>query len=153
MDLQLRGKRALVSGGSRGIGLAVARALLDEGAEVAIAARDKTRLSSAARELAGSNTGKVVTASFDVRDEQSVADMVGHVAARLGGIDILVNSAAPPGGGSYRWNEFHADALLGDLDVKALGYLRCAQHVVPLMVANGWGRIINVAGENVRKSN
>src|SRR4051794_7902581 len=99
MDLHLRGRRALVTGGSRGIGLQIARALLDEGVDVAIAARDPARLAKAAAELAAlGHDGKVVPVTVDTGDDASVRAAVAAVQDRLGGVDILVNNAAVPGG-------------------------------------------------------
>src|SRR5688500_5244300 len=99
MDLQLEGKRALVTGGSRGIGKAVARALADEGCDVAIAARDQHRLDEAGAEL-GSATGRtIVPVTVETGDDTSVKAMVSLVHDQLGGVDILVNNAARPGGG------------------------------------------------------
>src|ERR1700678_1118755 len=98
MDLQLRGRRALITGGSRGIGLAVARALLAEGVDVAIAARDGERLETAAGALRASSTQTVVPVQIDTGDDASVRAAVAVAVGALGGIDILVNNAAQPGG-------------------------------------------------------
>src|SRR4051794_8098650 len=86
MDLHLRGRRALVTGGSRGIGLQIARTLLDEGVDVAIAARDPERLAKAAAELAAlGHDAKVVPVTVDTGDDASVRAAVAAVDDRLGG--------------------------------------------------------------------
>jgi NAD(P)-dependent dehydrogenase (short-subunit alcohol dehydrogenase family) len=97
VDLQLTGRRALVTGGSRGIGKAVAAALLAEGAEVAIAARDLGRLNEAAADL-GAAAGRAVPAfGVDTGDDTAVRQLAAAAQDRLGGVDILVNCAARPG--------------------------------------------------------
>jgi len=149
MDLQLNGKRALVTGGSRGIGKAIARALADEGCDVAIAARDRTRLDDAAAELRAATGRTILAVEVETGDDASVRAMVGQVRDHLGGIDILVNNAARPGGGPGvppKLAEITDSAFYDDVNVKVMGYLRCAREVAPLMSANGWGRIINISG-------
>ncbi len=103
MDLQLRGKRALVTGGSRGIGRATAAALLAEGAEVAIAARDAARLSRTAGELGDAAGRSVAAIETDTGDDASVRLMADQALALLGGIDILVNCAAKRPARLRRW--------------------------------------------------
>ncbi len=149
MDLQLNGKRALVTGGSRGIGKAVARALADEGCDVAIAARDRTRLDEAAAELRAATGRTIFPVEVETGDDPSVRHMVAQVREHLGGIDILVNNAAKPGGGPGvppKLADITDSAFYDDVNVKVMGYLRCAREVAPLMIANGWGRIINISG-------
>jgi len=156
MDLQLRGKRALVTGGSRGIGKAIAQALLGEGVDVAIVARGQEALAAAAADLARATGGRVVPIVADTGDDASVRAMAEAVRAALGGVDILVNCAAEAGGQGQRvpttadlaWD---AD-LFPHLNVKVMGYLRCAQAVLPGMKAAGWGRIVNVSGLAARSS-
>ena len=148
MDLELTGRRALVTGGSRGIGLAVGRALAAEGADVALVARGEEALRRAAGDVARESGRTVLAAPADTGDDASVAMMVGHVVARLGGVDILVNAAATPATGA----PFTDDDLEGEINVKVRGYLRCARAVAPLMVESGWGRIVNIAGLAARQT-
>jgi NAD(P)-dependent dehydrogenase (short-subunit alcohol dehydrogenase family) len=155
MDLQLTGKRALITGGSRGIGLQVARVLAGEGADVAIAARDPRRLESAAAELSGiAGAGRIVTARIETGDDASVRTAVAHVEAQLGGIDILVNGAAEPNGSAARIvpSQTTDQQFWDAVNVKAVGYLRTARAVAPGMVARGWGRIINISGLAARSA-
>src|SRR4051794_26146847 len=153
MDLQLSGKRAIVTGGSRGIGLAVAHRLAGEGASVALVARDAARLAEAAVEVRAHGT-EVVVRPTDTTDDAAVRAMVDDVVAAWGGVDVLVNAAARPAssGPVPSLADLSDDALRVELETKVLGYLRCARAVAPHMAAAGWGRIINVSGLNARIS-
>ncbi len=95
MDLELSGKRAIVTGASRGIGLAVAVALAAEGVRVALVGRDLRTLTAAADRVGGGALPVVA----DTTDDAAVRAMVERVAAELGGVDVLVNAAATPAGG------------------------------------------------------
>jgi NAD(P)-dependent dehydrogenase (short-subunit alcohol dehydrogenase family) len=161
VDLQLAGRRALVTGGSRGIGKAAAAALFAEGADIAIVARSADRLALAAAEIAGDGTadpgnprGQVHAIQADTGDDASVARMAERARELMGGVDILVNCAAAPGGQSRPPGlaEITSEAFWADVNVKVMGYLRCAQAVAPGMVAAGWGRIISVSGLAARST-
>ncbi len=155
MDLELSGKRALVTGGSRGIGKAVARALAQEGADVALLARDASTLAAAAAELMAQTGRNVVGVVADTRDDAAVQAAVAEAAARLGGpLQILVNAAAEPAGyaGPPKLGEITSAFFQGELDTKVMGYIRCSQAVLPGMVAAGWGRIVHVSGLAARQS-
>ena len=97
MDLGLAGKHAIVTGGSLGIGKAIARELAREGADVVIAARSKAPLEAAAAELAAETRRRVIAIPADVTSREQVETMVEQAAAQLGGLHILVNSGSPPG--------------------------------------------------------
>jgi NAD(P)-dependent dehydrogenase (short-subunit alcohol dehydrogenase family) len=148
MDLELTGKRAIVTGGSRGIGKAVARALAGEGTRVVIVARDAQALAQSAAELSADTGSDVFPITADTGSDASVGDMVALAVERLGGIDILVNAAAQPGGQAAppRLADIGDDLFWPDVNVKVMGYLRCIREVVPHMVAQGGGRVINVSG-------
>ena len=154
MDLELTGKKAIVTGGSRGIGKAVVRQLALEGADVGIAARDEQRIADAAAELSALTGRRVVGQSCDTGDDESVRAMVAELSSALGGVDILVNAAAMPGGvvAPPKLADVTTEALWAEVNTKVMGYLRCAREVAPLMVAQGWGRIINVSGLAARQS-
>ena len=154
MDLELSGKVALVTGGSRGIGKAVARQLAAEGVAVAIAARTEDTLRATATELAEETGQRILPVVVDTGDEASVRSMVEHVQTEFGRIDILVNGAAVPGGGGPppALEALTAEHFWSDMNVKVLGYLRCAQAVAPHMRQQGWGRIINISGLAARNA-
>ncbi len=155
MDLELKNKRALVTGGSRGIGKAIARALALEGADVAILARNAERLEATASELAGASGRKIVAVVADTTDDAQVAAAVADAVRRLGGgIDILVNAAAEPGGYAAppQLGEITAPFFQREMDIKVMGYLRTARAVAPHMRAQGWGRIVNISGLAARQT-
>jgi NAD(P)-dependent dehydrogenase (short-subunit alcohol dehydrogenase family) len=149
MDLRLQGKTAIVSGGSRGIGKAVAMQLAHEGVDVAITARDLPTLQAAAAEIANATGRKIISLVTDTGDDAKVREMVGVVASTLGRIDILVNAAAQPGGQSGKppgLADITNEMFFSEMNTKVLGYLRTAREVVPHMKKQGWGRIINISG-------
>ncbi len=154
MDLELNGKTAIVTGGSRGIGKAVARALASDGCGVVITGRYADTLSEAAEEVAADTGGPVTPIVADMTSTEQVNAMVAAAAEALGGrIDILVNNAAAPGGlarGSL--GEIRDEDVMLDLDTKVMGYLRCARAVAPYMQQQGWGRIVNVGGLSARRA-
>ena len=96
MDLGLEGKHAIVTGGSKGIGKAIALELAREGADVAIVARTRADLESAAREIESETKRRVIALPADVTSKAEVDRMVAEAAERLGGLHILVNSGSPP---------------------------------------------------------
>ena len=98
MELGLEDRCALVVGGSRGIGRAIAAALAQEGAKLAIAARDPDRLAEAAAAIESASGRSVLALSCDVRDRHQVDEMVSTAAAALGGLHVLINSGSAPGG-------------------------------------------------------
>jgi NAD(P)-dependent dehydrogenase (short-subunit alcohol dehydrogenase family) len=148
MDLLLSGKHALVTGGSRGIGRAIALALAQEGVAVAICSRNLDEVQATAHELAAETGTTVVGIAADTGTRDGVAALVREATAAVGPIDVLVNNAATAAGRARppRLGEITREALLSEIDVKVLGYLFAAQAVAPAMVERGWGRIINVAG-------
>jgi NAD(P)-dependent dehydrogenase (short-subunit alcohol dehydrogenase family) len=153
MDLELKGKTAIITGGSRGIGKAIGREFGLEGMDVALVARGQEALEETARALAEETGANFITIVADTGDPESVKAMVKEAAEKLGRIDILVNSAARVGGAyTPKLSEITEDDFWGDMNVKVMGYLRCAQAVAPYMIDQGWGRIINLSGMAARQS-
>ncbi len=155
MNLGLEGKRAIVTGGSKGIGKAIALELAREGADVAIVARTKSDLESAAREIEAETKRRIVPLVTDVTSKAEVDRMVAEAAERLGGLHILVNSGSPPGGSAGATGPIESvvdEDLLHDFDVKYVGALRCARAAIPFLKRQGWGRIINISGTNARNA-
>ena len=150
MDLELKGRGVIVTGGSRGIGRAIADVLAAEGANVALAARDPARLRQAAREIEEPHGVRAVPISYDIRDAASVDRMTAEAADALGRVDALINNGAPSGGAGTSATGLTDDYLLENLNAKAVGYLRCVRAVLPLMRKQGYGRIVNVAGMAAR---
>ncbi len=148
MDLELKGKRALITGGSRGIGKVIAQVLLSEGVDVALLARGRDALEGTARELGKESGRKVHSIVADTSKKNEVDAAVHQAIEVLGGVDVLVNAAAIPGGSSAAATigELVDEHLLQDVDVKVVGYLRTARALAPHLVSKGWGRIINIGG-------
>ena len=155
MDLGLKGKKAIVTGGSLGIGKAIALELAREGVDVAVVARTKETLEAAASELASATGRKVIPLVADVTSKAQVDGMVAQAVAQLGGLHILVNSGSAPGGSATATGPIESvvdEDLLQDFNVKYVGALRCARAAIPHMKEQQWGRIINISGLNARNA-
>jgi NAD(P)-dependent dehydrogenase (short-subunit alcohol dehydrogenase family) len=146
MDLGLKGRRALVVGGSGFIGRAVAARLLDEGAGVVLAARDGDRLARAVAGLAP--RGDAASVQLDTRDQATVAAGVERAVELLGGLDILVNTGAPSARAVMAADPNDPAAVTDAFEGKAIGYLRCCLAVLPRLRDQAWGRIVNISGAN-----
>jgi 3-oxoacyl-[acyl-carrier protein] reductase len=142
MDLGIKGRRAIVTGGSSGIGFETARQLLEEGACVLITGRNAEKLEKAREQL--TKYGKVYGLVADMTKESDVAKMVETAKEKLGGVDILVNNAGTMYSG--RFAVLTDDELKKQLDTKLFGFLRAIRAVYPMMKAQKWGRIVNTIG-------
>lgn len=142
MNLRLDGKSALVVGGSRGLGRAIALALAGAGAEVAIASRSQERSAAVAEEVRSLGV-RSVTILVDVTDSVSVERMVEHMRQQFGRIDILVNSAGVAWTG--RLVEMSDDAWKKVIDTNLTGTFYCCRSAARVMIEQNWGRIINLA--------
>lgn len=148
MDLGLKGKTALVTGASRGIGRAIARGLAAEGARVALCARSAQSLAAAADEIRAATGTPPVAIAADLARLADVQRTVETTRERLGAIDILVNNAGAIRGGDFL--TIPDEQWTRDWDLKLLGYIRMARAVFPHMQAQGGGRICNVVGAAAR---
>jgi 3-oxoacyl-[acyl-carrier protein] reductase len=144
MDLGLKGKTALVTGASEGIGSAVARKLAEEGVRVAICARTEATLKRTAAAVARATGTDVVPIPADLRSLAGCQDVVAQAAEGLDGLDILVNNAGASVFGAFL--ELPDDAFVDAINGKLLGYIRCARAVVPHMQRRGGGSIVNITG-------
>jgi NAD(P)-dependent dehydrogenase (short-subunit alcohol dehydrogenase family) len=146
MELGLAGRRAIVTGGSKGIGKAIAAELTAEGAAVTICARHAGELEAAAAELAkqasAAGTGSVLAMSCDVTDPGQVAEFIEAATAAMGGLDILVNNA-----GGARPGQFATltdDDWRTDIDTKLLSQIRCTRAALPHLRRSNAPRVINI---------
>ena len=144
MELGLKGKIALVTGASEGIGMAIARKLAEEGVRVAICARTEAKLKETAAEIAQATGMQIEPIPADLRTLAGCQGFVAQAAERLGGIDILVNNAGASAFGAFV--DLPDDAFVDAINGKLLGYIRCAKAAIPHMRRRGSGIIINITG-------
>jgi 3-oxoacyl-[acyl-carrier protein] reductase len=141
-QIDLKGRRAVVTGGAQGFGRAVAERFLRSGARVALWDRDEAVLPAAARELA--SLGEVTTHLVDVTNAGQVDAAAAATHGQFGGIDILVANAGIAGATVPTW-EFTPEQWRQVIDVNLTGIFLCCRAVVPFMRAQRYGRIVNVA--------
>lgn len=149
MDLKLEGKTALVTGGSEGIGKAIALGLAREGVDVAICARRAEPLEAVAKEIAAETRRKVYAIPTDLTKDEEAKNFVTKAHELLGRVDIMINNAgSAPGGVLEHLTE--ADWAQA-LQLKFMGYVRTLRYVLPLMVKQGGGRVVNLIGNDGKK--
>ncbi len=141
--MNLKGKNAVVTGGTKGIGRAVAEALMRTGVNVCISARHSDEIESAVSELGDISEANAVGAVCDVREFEEVAALLAHADAELGGIDILVNNA---GIGIFgKIEDMPPDDFRAVLETNLFGVYYCCHEAIPLMKTSGGGYIINIS--------
>lgn len=154
MDFGLSNRVVIITGGSAGIGRALAAVFAAEGARVVIAARRQETLASAAEAIEKQTGQRVLAISADTTVQEQVDRLVERAMAEYSRVDVLVNCAANPSGLVRNEVQYLDDAaLLKDLNTKVVGYARCAKAVTPAMIQQRWGRIINIGGLTGRASN
>ena len=142
MDYGLKNRVALVTGGSEGIGRATAGLLAGEGSRVAICARRPDVLEAAAEEIRRNTEAEVLAVPTDLRDGDSVDNLIATVNDAWGGVDVLVNNAGISS--AMPFEQLTDDALLADMQLKLFGWMRTIRGVLPHMKEQRWGRIINL---------
>ncbi len=146
MNLDLNGKVAVITGGSQGIGRAIAQELLHEGAHVVVVARNQDQLAQTAHEIAPGATGRLATFSGDMTQPDEIEAALAFARSSFGPINILVNNAGSSPMGRIAQT---TDAIWEkSIQLKLMGYVRCARNVLPDMRARRWGRIINIIGRS-----
>lgn len=143
MDLNPKGRVAVVTGGSKGLGKAIAYELLAEGARVAVCARGGEELGNTVKELSEKTGGEVFSLVADVTKPRDVSDFISRTAERFGGLDILVNNAGRAQPGTFE--TLTDEQWRADIDVKLFSMIWCSRAAIPYMKRNGWGRIINMS--------
>ena len=151
MDLGLEGKTAIVTGGSKGIGRATALSLAQEGVDVAICARGVEELEDAAADIRAQTGRRALAVKADTGEPDDIKNLVAATVAELGGVDILINNAVNSTAAPFM--ELADEDCLNHINVKVMGYVRCARECIPHMRQRGGGRIINIGGMAARQSN
>jgi 3-oxoacyl-[acyl-carrier protein] reductase len=141
LDLELRGKVALITGGSDGLGRAAAARLVAEGAKVAICARRREPLEQAAAELRARSGGEVTAIVADVTRAEDCERFVAEAVSAFGGVDILLNNAGTSAASGLE--EIDDAAWYADIDLKLMAAVRLCRAVIPLLRARGGGAIVN----------
>jgi 3-hydroxybutyrate dehydrogenase len=143
MTGSLHGRHVVVTGGGRGLGAAIAAALVAEGADLTLMGRTQATIDAQAARLAGSSFGRVRAVACDVADEASVTRAFADAAAALGPVQILINNAGHAA--ATKVGETTLDAWERTIAVNLTGTFLCIKQVLPAMLAARQGRIINVA--------
>jgi len=150
VDLGLNGAHVVISGGSKGMGLAAAKRFAADGAKVALLARGTEALDVAAAELIALGSPQTLTFQVDLRDPGSIERAFASIGEQWGGtVNTLVNAAGPEGGSGL---EQLSDAGWHDIfDVGALAAVRCVRACLPLLRAAEWARIVNLSAHSVKR--
>lgn len=146
MDLKLRNKVALITGGSKGIGKAIASALAEEGCNVAICARNQEELEEASRDLRPYHV-EVLAVKADLAREEDITELVEQTTSKFQRIDILVNNAGIVGK-QKTFEALDTEDWRRLFEVNLFAVVTLIRKVIPFMRKNKWGRIINISSEN-----
>ena len=150
MDLGLSGATVAVTGGTKGIGRAVAETLATEAARVAVLARGRGSLDETVEALTAAGSADAVGIATDVCDTASVGAAFNEIGRRWGSLNALVNTVGP-GGGTL--DQLSDDQWIQTLQVGTLSAVRCVRAALPLLRAAGWARIVNVAAHSTQRQN
>jgi 3-oxoacyl-[acyl-carrier protein] reductase len=148
MELGLRGKVALITGGSKGIGLGTALALAAEGARIAICARSLDDLRAAAEQIVDKTGAEVHYIQSDITSEADCKKAVKETVERFGGLDILVNNAGTSAARPFE--EVETEGWAYDLDLKLFGAIHCSKAAIPHLRKSGKGAIVNISTSSAK---
>lgn len=148
MDLGFAGATAVVTGGSKGMGLAIAECLAAEGAAVAIMARGQEGLSSAAHKLEQAGAPDVLTVSVDMSDADSIAAGYAAVQQRWGGLNVLVHTVGPDAGA---FDDLDDDAWRAAFDLGTMAAVRSVRAALPMLRAADWARIVTLSAHSIQR--
>jgi NAD(P)-dependent dehydrogenase (short-subunit alcohol dehydrogenase family) len=146
MELGLKGRTAVITGASKGIGRAIAKGLAAEGVNLVLLARGKELLDKAADEIKGIGDAQVLAVQADVTSMESVKAAAQAAVGQFGTVHILVNNAGGPIRRTDRQITWSDEDWLADVNLKTMGMLRATQAFLPHMARDGSGRIINISG-------
>jgi 3-oxoacyl-[acyl-carrier protein] reductase len=149
-QIDLQGQVAVVTGGARGIGFAIAQRILRSGGRVSLWDKDEQKLKDAAKAL--STLGEIAICPLDITQQESVESAASFAAEQFGKIDILVNNAGITGGNAPTW-ELDPDIWRRVIDVNLIAPYLTARSIVPVMLEHGYGRIVNVASVAGKEGN
>jgi 3-oxoacyl-[acyl-carrier protein] reductase len=149
-QIDLQGRKAVITGGARGIGFAIAKRFLQSGAQVALWDMDAERLAQAASEL--SALGVVHTEKMDVTREADIAGALANSVGTLGGLDIVVNNAGITGPNATTW-EYPVADFRNVIEIDLIAVFLVCRAVVPELLKNGYGRIVNIASMAAKDGN
>lgn len=144
MDLGIKGRSAIVTGGSRGIGRVTAKLFLEEGVRVAICSRNEAEVAAAANELSRETGGECIGIQCDTSNPSDIDRFVDQVVGKFGTVEILHNNAGTMYSG--RFEALTEEGLRKQLDTKLFGFMRLIRKVHPHMKKKQWGRVVNMIG-------
>lgn len=148
MELGLKGKTALVIASSQGLGKAIAKVFVQEGANVLLASRNEEQLKLVKEELSTAGTGKVDFIGCDITDPGQIRSVMDKLKREYGSLDILINNAGgPPAGG---FEEISDEQWQNAFELNLLSYIRVIRECLPLLKKNG-GKIINIASSSIKE--
>lgn len=148
MDLGLRGARAVVTGGTRGMGLAIARCLAEEGASVAVLAREQGDLDAAVEALRAAGSPDPLGLATDVTDAPAVSGTFEELGRRWGSLNVLVNTVGPA---AARFENLSDEDWHGVFDLGTLSAVRCVRAALPMLRRAEWGRIVNLSAHSTQR--
>ncbi|MGE7602204.1 SDR family oxidoreductase [Peribacillus sp. NPDC097675] len=148
MDLYLQKKNALILASSQGLGKAIAQELVKEGANVMLAARNEEKLAEVQKELSKLGKGKISYKVTDITKPDDIKSLVASMAAEFGGMDILINNAGGPPGGTFA--DFSDEDWQHSFELNLLSFIRTIRESLPHLKKQG-GKIVNIASSSIKE--